>query len=102
MATEPSETQRSEEADVVPKGLPPIGNYTNFMRAFNTRDEFVLEFGAIIHGTQLVALHTKLISSPTHTKRVLRALQENIQKYEAAYGPIPEPEEIRRERPGDR
>ncbi len=100
MAAEPSETQRTEEADMVSKALPPIGTYTNFMRASNTRDEFVIEFGTIIHGTQLVALHTKLISSPTHTKRLVRALQENIRKYETAFGPIPESDEIRRETGG--
>ncbi|MBP5611894.1 MAG: DUF3467 domain-containing protein, partial [Bacteroidales bacterium] len=31
---------------------------------------------------------SRIILAPEHTKRLLRALQDNIAKYEAAYGPI--------------
>ncbi len=38
---------------------------------------------------QLIA---RVVTTPQHTKAILRALQANIEKYEAKYGEIAEPE----------
>jgi hypothetical protein len=40
---------------------------------------------------QVVAVVTsRIITSPQHTKALLRSLAENIQRYEETYGVIPE------------
>jgi hypothetical protein len=35
-------------------------------------------------------LVSSMIMSPAHAKRFLRALQENVARYEAQFGPLPE------------
>jgi hypothetical protein len=35
-------------------------------------------------------LRSRVITTPEHTKRILRALEENIRRYEAAFGAIRE------------
>jgi len=64
------------------------GVYSNAMQVTHTREEFVLDFLNIFppHGT----LNARIITSPGHLKRIAKALQENIQKYEHAFGQIEE------------
>src|SRR5262249_4310638 len=71
------------------------GVYCNLTMIAHRREEFVLDFlfmqpqrGA--SGEALASLRARVISSPEHTKRVLRALEENVRRYEAAFGPIEE------------
>jgi hypothetical protein len=71
-------------------GVPTrLGVYTNVARVSHTLDEFTLEFGVKV-SDKLAGLHTKLISSPSHAKRLLKALAQNIHRYEQTYGPIQE------------
>jgi hypothetical protein len=65
-----------------------VGSYANLMRVAHTKDEFVLEF-ANVHPPvgELVA---KIITTPGHMKRTLAALQENVARYESAFGKIEE------------
>jgi len=37
-------------------------------------------------------VRSRVISSPRHTKRLLRALEFNVRKYEERFGKIDEPE----------
>ena len=41
-------------------------------------------------GQAVATLRSRVITSPEHAKRILRALQDNIHRYEAAYGEIEE------------
>jgi hypothetical protein len=38
----------------------------------------------------VATLRSRVITSPEHAKRILRALQENLARYENMYGPIQE------------
>jgi hypothetical protein len=38
----------------------------------------------------VATLRSRVIASPEHTKRILRALQENLRRYEESYGVIEE------------
>ena len=71
------------------------GVYSNLMMVSHRKEEFVLDFlflqpqrGA--QGQNVASLRARVITSPEHTKRVLRALHENVRRYEEAYGPIEE------------
>jgi hypothetical protein len=64
------------------------GRYANAMQVSHGSDEFTLDFFNLTPPAgQLVA---RVITSPGHMKRILSALQENIAKYEAKFGPIQE------------
>lgn len=62
------------------------GRYCNHVSISHTREEFVLDF-ALIH-PPVGAVHSRLILSPAHAKRLVAAIQDNIAKYEARNGPI--------------
>ena len=65
-----------------------MGRYTNLLRVTHTREEFILDF---INAAPPQAIATaRVISSPGHLKRIVRALAENLEKYEKAFGPIVE------------
>lgn len=66
------------------------GRYTNLALFSHTKNEFVLDF-AMIQPQGGAMVVSRLITSPQHAKALLRSLAENIQRYEEAYGLIPEP-----------
>ena len=62
------------------------GFYSNLMQITHTQEEFVLDFFLVIppQGT----LASRVILSPGHLKRMIKALQDNIEKYEKKNGTI--------------
>jgi hypothetical protein len=64
------------------------GVYANNMMVSHTREEFVLDF-VYLAPTQAV-LNARVISSPGHLKRIIKALSENLRRYEDQYGAIQE------------
>ena len=62
------------------------GKYSTHMQVLHTREEFVLDFIlALPPQAQLVA---RVLLAPSHFKRMLRALSENLAKYEKQFGKI--------------
>ncbi|MCX6743174.1 MAG: DUF3467 domain-containing protein [Candidatus Parcubacteria bacterium] len=66
------------------------GKYTNMMQVAHTKEEFVLDFMNILPPQGI--LTARVITSPGHMKRIIKALQENMGKYEQAFGQINEAE----------
>ena len=64
------------------------GRYSNLLRVTHTREEFILDFLNAVP-PQPVAI-ARIITSPGHLKRIVRALTENLERYERAYGEIVE------------
>lgn len=67
-----------------------LGQYANLAMIHHTGEEFTLNFIYIFPNTPQGKLVASLIVSPAHAKRLLRALGENISRYEAQFGPIRE------------
>jgi len=66
------------------------GEYANAMSVGHTKEEFLLTFLNLVAPSGRVV--GKIITSPGHLKRILRALDENLKKYEAAFGKVEEAE----------
>ena len=69
------------------------GRYSNLLRVSHTREEFILDFINAIPPQAIVT--ARLVTSPGHLKRIVRALAENLERYEGSFGAIseaPEPE----------
>lgn len=64
------------------------GSYANNMAVFHTREEFVLDFLNIFPPTGVAT--ARIITSPGHIKRIIRALRENLIRYEERYGSVEE------------
>lgn len=75
--------------------LSANGVYANLLLITHRKEEFVLDFLFVQpqQGAQRQAianLRSRVITSPAHAKRVLRALTENLRRYEEAFGIIEE------------
>ncbi|KPJ71627.1 hypothetical protein AMJ50_01315 [Parcubacteria bacterium DG_74_3] len=66
------------------------GAYSNLMQVLHTKEEFVLDFFLVSPPEGL--LTSRVIMSPGHCKRMTKALQENISRYEGKFGKIEEAE----------
>ena len=64
------------------------GAYANTMAVFHTREEFVIDFLNVFPPTGVAT--ARIITSPGHIKRIIRALQENLGRYEDRFGPVEE------------
>jgi hypothetical protein len=66
------------------------GDYSNMMMVTHTKEEFWLDF-FFVSPPQGV-LCSRIVMSPGHVKQVIKALEENIKKYEEKFGQIKEAE----------
>lgn len=64
------------------------GVYSNLVLLNHTENEFVLDFAFIQPANGRAKVRARVISSPRHTKRLLTALQKNLERYEERYGTI--------------
>jgi len=64
------------------------GVYANMMRVFHTPEEFILEFLNVFPPSGVVT--ARVVVSPQHLKRIVRALEENLKRYEEKFGKIKE------------
>lgn len=64
------------------------GEYANFVRIQHTAMDFRFDFARAIPDENSLKVHTRMFMSPIHTKMFLKALEDNIQKYESQFGPI--------------
>ncbi|MBP1614884.1 MAG: hypothetical protein H6Q13_2332 [Bacteroidetes bacterium] len=69
------------------------GKYINLAIITHSSSEFVLDFICVMPGTPKANVQSRIIVAPEHAKRLLRALEENIVKYERINGNISMPEE---------
>jgi len=69
------------------------GVYSNLMMISHRKEEFILDFLFVQpqrtpQGQAIANLRSRVITTPEHMKRILKAIEENISRYEQAFGPI--------------
>ena len=64
------------------------GVYTNLVMINHGENEFVLDFAYLQPSSPSAKVRARIISSPRHTKRLLAALQKNVERYEERFGTI--------------
>ena len=70
------------------------GNYSNLAIITHSHAEFVIDFVNVMPGTPKSKVKSRVILTPQHAKRFMKALTENISRYEAANGAIKDLEDI--------
>lgn len=68
------------------------GVYSNLAVINHSPTEFIVDFVSVMPGMDKSKVKSRIVLSPHHAKRLLKALNENIQRYEKAHGNIEEPE----------
>ncbi|MBI9044464.1 MAG: DUF3467 domain-containing protein [Anaerolineaceae bacterium] len=63
--------------------------YSNMVRLSHSPSEIVFDFSAFLPGLSTAKIKARIIMSPTGAKMFLRSLEENLKRYETAFGEIP-------------
>ena len=64
------------------------GIYSNLAIITHSNSEFVLDFIRVMPGIPKAKVKSRIILTPEHARRLLAALEDNIEKYEVANGRI--------------
>lgn len=72
-----------ELSDEVAEGI-----YSNLAIITHSDAEFVIDFVKMLPGIPKAKVKARIILTPTHAKRLLRALKDNISKFEAIHGQL--------------
>ena len=64
------------------------GIYSNLAIITHSSSEFVLDFIRVMPGIPKAKVKSRIILTPEHAKRLLAAMEDNIEKFEAANGRI--------------
>ncbi|QEC52334.1 uncharacterized protein DUF3467 [Anseongella ginsenosidimutans] len=64
------------------------GVYSNLAIITHSTSEFVIDFIRVMPGVPKAKVKSRIVLTPEHAKRLLGALNDNIQKYEALNGKI--------------
>ena len=64
------------------------GIYSNLAILTHSSSEFVADFVQMMPGMPKAQVRSRIIMAPEHAKRLLMALQDNVQKYEKQFGTI--------------
>lgn len=69
------------------------GTYSNLAIINHSASEFVVDFVSIMPGTPKAKVKSRIVLTPQHAKRLLKALGENIHRFESTHGPISDTEQ---------
>ena len=88
---EPAQQQISIQIDAT----NATGVYSNLMMVSHRKEEFILDFLFVQpqrtpQGQAIANLRSRVITTPEHAKRILKAIEENIGRYEQTFGAIQE------------
>jgi hypothetical protein len=89
-----------DKKDGIPSNSPQLnielsediaeGTYSNLVMLAHSSEEFILDFIRVMPGVPKARVKSRIIVTPQHAKRLLRALAENIERFERANGDIGE------------
>lgn len=66
------------------------GTYSNLAIITHSPAEFIVDFVKVMPGVPKAKVKSRIILTPQHAKRLMKALAENISKYEQQHGAIKE------------
>ena len=70
------------------------GQYANLAVITHSHAEFVIDFVNVMPGTPKSKVRSRIILPSQHAKRFMKALVENVGRFEAANGKIQDLEEV--------
>ncbi len=69
------------------------GIYSNLAIINHSPSEFVVDFVCIMPGTPKSKVKSRIVLTPQHAKRLVKALAENVHRFELAHGEIQDSEQ---------
>lgn len=96
--TNQKQPQQGQQIQIKANDEDLKGKYSNTVQMMHTKEEFVVDFLNIFppSGT----LNSRVILSPSHFKRMIAAMSDNLKKYEDKFGKIKSTKEEKKETMG--
>ncbi|MGL2995036.1 DUF3467 domain-containing protein [Flavobacterium sp. TSSA_36] len=69
------------------------GVYSNLAIINHSSSEFVLDFVSIMPGLPKAKVKSRIVLTPQHAKRLIKALADNVHRFELAHGEIKDTEQ---------
>lgn len=85
-----AQSKKSQQIQIKVTDEKLKGEYSNVMQIMHTKEEFVMDFLNVFPPTG--TLNSRIIVSPGHFKRMVKAMDENLKKYEDSFGKVAESE----------
>lgn len=86
---QPSNQLNIEISEEVAEGI-----YANLAIITHSHAEFVIDFVNVMPGTPKSKVKARIILTPQHAKRFMKALTENVNRFEATNGKIQDLEDV--------
>ncbi len=80
--------QQSQQINIELGEKEAEGIYSNLAIITHSPAEFVIDFTRVVPGVPKARVLSRIITTPQHAKMLLRALKENVDKFEARFGEI--------------
>jgi hypothetical protein len=90
MSDQPKLPPGSSQLQIELDDVTAQGAYSNLVFLNHNDAEFTFDFVYVQPGTPRARVRSRIILSPRHAKRFLRALETNIGRYEQVFGKIEE------------
>lgn len=83
-----ADDQKKQQINIEIPAEVAEGIYSNLAIITHSNSEFVIDFIKVMPGVSSAKVKSRILLTPQHAKRLLRALTDNVKKYEAVHGEI--------------
>ena len=83
-----AEDKKEQKMDLSISEEVAKGVYSNLAILSHSENEFFVDFASLSPGLPKAVVRSRVIMTPVNAKRLLRALQDNVSKYEEQFGVI--------------
>ena len=83
-----AEDKKEQKMDLSISEEVAQGVYSNLAILSHSENEFFVDFASLSPGIPKAIVRSRVIMTPVNAKRLLRALQDNVSKYESQFGNI--------------
>lgn len=80
--------QENQEINIELSEEMAEGIYSNLAVITHSNTEFIVDFVRIMPGVSKAKVKSRIVLTPEHAKRLLNALKDNVNRYEAQNGKI--------------
>ena len=87
-----SEQKKKNQINIELSDEMAEGTYANLAIITHSQSEFIVDFIKMMPGVPKAKVKSRIILTPQHAKRLYKALQDNIAKFERLHGEIVVPE----------
>lgn len=86
--------QKNQEINIELNEETASGVFSNLALINHSPTEFIVDFIQMMPGIPKAKVKSRIILTPQHAKRFLRAFSENIENYESNFGEIQDLEQV--------